>query len=433
MIELGFPIEYAGTAGTHLDADLTVLGPPDLDPLHWYQERYAAKIRQLLVDGGRAMLYLPTGAGKTRVTVEAIVRAFTEDDFRGPLLWIAQSEELCEQAVQTWSTVWRQFGDRRPLRIGRLWRRNDVAETENEVSVIVATDAKLAICREKDDYDWLRRPSAVVIDEAHSAIGTDITATLRWLGIAGQRTGRPLLGLTATPFKGQSEIATERLAARFDHVKWDAFEEEDRDAYEVLQEMDVLSRIEHRILPGSDFVLNADEQRQTKKLRLLPNQVLERIGRDEARMQRLLEDICALPEDWPVLVFTASVQSAQVLAALLKYRGITAAAISGKTRVHERRRAIAEFKSDNIRVLTNCSVLTEGFDAPKVRALYVARPTFSPNAYIQMVGRGLRGEKNGGNRDCLVVNVEDTFGQFGESLAYEEFNHLWKQGGSRSA
>ncbi|UOY01884.1 sacsin N-terminal ATP-binding-like domain-containing protein [Blastococcus sp. PRF04-17] len=432
MSELGFPVEYAGTAGTHLDADVTVLGPPELDPLHGYQERYAEKIRELLDDGGRAMLYLPTGAGKTRVTVEAIVRAFTEDGFRGPLLWIAQSEELCEQAVQTWSTVWRQFGDHRPLRIGRLWSRNDVAETEDDVSVIVATDAKLAVCREKDDYRWLSRPSAVVIDEAHSAIGTDITATLRWLGIEGRRTGRPMLGLTATPFKGQSEIATERLAARFDHVKWDAFADDDRDAYDVLQQMGVLSHIEHRILRGSDFVLNADEQRRTKKLRLLPNQVLERIGRDEARMQRLLEDICDLPPDWPVLVFTASVQSAQVLAALLKYQGITSAAVSGATRIHERRRAIDGFKNGEIRVLTNCSVLTEGFDAPKIRALYVARPTFSPNAYIQMVGRGLRGEKNGGNAECLVVNVEDTFGQFGESLAYKEFDHLWERNGSSS-
>jgi superfamily II DNA or RNA helicase len=433
MSELGFPVEYAGTAGTHLDADLTVLGPPQLHPLHWYQERYADKIRHLLVDGGRAMLYLPTGAGKTRVTVEALVRAFTQDGFRGPLLWIAQSEELCEQAVQTWSTVWRQFGDHRPLRIGRLWSRNEVTETEDDVTVIVATDAKLAVCREKDDYHWLSTPSAVVIDEAHGAIGKDITASLRWLGIDSHHRSRPLLGLTATPFKGRSEDASERLAARFDNVKWDAFEDEGRKAYEVLQDMGVLSRVEHRRLRGSDFLLNADEQRQTRKLRLLPNQVLERIGRDEERMRRLLDDICAQPNDWSILVFTASVQSAQVLAALLKYRGVTAASISGKTRVQERRRAIEAFKNDEIRVLTNCNVLTEGFDAPKVRALYVARPTFSPNAYIQMVGRGLRGEKNGGNEVCTVINVEDTFGQFGESLAFTEFDHLWQQRGGEPA
>ena len=41
--ELGFPAEYAGTPGNHLAADLTVAGPPELDPLHWYQESYAGQ------------------------------------------------------------------------------------------------------------------------------------------------------------------------------------------------------------------------------------------------------------------------------------------------------------------------------------------------------------------------------------------------------
>ena len=37
--------------------------------------------------------------------------------------------------------------------------------------------------------------------------------------------------------------------------------------------------------------------------------------------------------------------------------------------------------------------------------------------------------KNGGKEECLVINVEDTFGQFGESLAYKEFDYLWTQRG----
>jgi len=159
--------------------------------------------------------------------------------------------------------------------------------------------------------------------------------------------------------------------------------------------------------------------------------VLERLGRDEARTQRLLEDISALPPHWPVLVFTASVLSAQILSALLRIRGIEAASVSGATRVSDRRRSIDAFRRGDVKVLTNCNVLTQGFDAPAVRALYIARPTFSPNAYIQMVGRGLRGPANGGKKECLVVNVADTLDQFGENLAYKEFDYLWnEQGGS---
>ena len=72
-------------------------------------------------------------------------------------------------------------------------------------------------------------------------------------------------------------------------------------------------------------------------------------------------------------------------------------------------------------------MLTQGFDAPAVRALFVARPTFSPNLYQQMIGRGLRGPLNGGKPECLIVNVADNFFQFGEELAFRKFEYLWDQ------
>ena len=78
-----------------------------------------------------------------------------------------------------------------------------------------------------------------------------------------------------------------------------------------------------------------------------------------------------------------------------------------------------------MQILVNCDLLTQGFDAPKVRALYVARPTFSPNRYHQMIGRGLRGPENGGKERCLIVNIADTFDQFGDELAFTEFDYLW--------
>ena len=76
-------------------------------------------------------------------------------------------------------------------------------------------------------------------------------------------------------------------------------------------------------------------------------------------------------------------------------------------------------------MLTNYGVLTQGFDAPSVRALYIARPTYSPNLYQQIVGRGLRGPLNGGKERCLIVNVEDNVREFGEKLAFYDFDYLW--------
>ena len=108
---------------------------------------------------------------------------------------------------------------------------------------------------------------------------------------------------------------------------------------------------------------------------------------------------------------------------------MTAKPITGLTDDGPRRHYIEEFREGRIRVLTNYNVLTQGFDAPAVRAVIVARPTFSPNLYQQMIGRGLRGPRNGGKETCLIVNVEDNVVSYGDDLAFRDFEYLWGDDG----
>ena len=58
-----------------------------------------------------------------------------------------------------------------------------------------------------------------------------------------------------------------------------------------------------------------------------------------------------------------------------------------------------------LEVVTNCNVLTEGFDEPRIDCILMARPTRSRLLYAQMVGRGTRlhPEKS----DLLVIDVAD--------------------------
>lgn len=42
-----------------------------------------------------------------------------------------------------------------------------------------------------------------------------------------------------------------------------------------------------------------------------------------------------------------------------------------------------------------------------------------------MIGRGLRGPKNGGNERCLIINVEDNIRGFGRELAFSGLDWLW--------
>jgi superfamily II DNA or RNA helicase len=314
------------------------------------------------------------------------------------------------------------------LTIGRLWDTNTVHEPDTELSVVVATDAKIEAIMGRSEYEWLSKPTVVFVDEAHRAGGsTRYTTILRWLGVDGRNWERPLVGLSATPFKGRAgdHSGTKELASRFGTKRLTAFES---DAYKQLVKLGVLASVRHEVLPtGVEVDLSHAERSALQSSRLIDRNIYERIGRNEQRMRMLVEHILRQDREWPILVFTPSVLSAQVLAASLRYRNVKAASVSGQTGRQERQNVIKEFQEGEIKVLANCDLLVQGFDAPGVRALYIARPTFSPGAYIQMAGRGLRGKENGGKEECLIVDVADNWGAMNDFLGYHDYEELWKE------
>lgn len=427
---LGFDTRFAGTREMKPANVTQVPGKVTLNELHDFQQEVAAKIHDLVRTGenggshGRGLLYLPTGAGKTRVTVEATLRMLRDGVLEGPVLWIAQSQELCEQAIHTFSEVWRWMGDERPLDVSRFWSGYELDESNEELQIVVAIDDTLASRLAEPHYGWLTRAGLVIIDEAHTAMSRSYTEILRVLGLTSARTDRPLLGLTATPFRGRNDDVNRHFANRFGNNRLESLDPDDPIGQ--LREMQVLSEVDYRVLEGSSVSL-AEQDAEFRRMKEVSKAMLDSIGQNLQRTQTVVDDIKSLDPSWPVLVFAASVASAHTIAALLRLDGVAADAVDGSMRRQERRRYVEKFKSGESRVLVNCDLLTQGFDAPRVRALYIARPTFSPNRYLQMVGRGLRGPKNGGKDRCLIVNVNDTFEQFGEQLAYNEFDYLWSR------
>jgi len=424
---LGFPEEYAGFREQQREPDLQVEGAPELPPLHTFQQLIVNNIKELFRSKSRrrGLLSLPTGAGKTRVAVQSTIEGITEGLVSGPVLWVAQTDELCEQAVQSWSEVWRSMGgSRRPLHINRLWSSNEASPQTGIDQVVVATIDKLKGCINDTAYDWLSNPGCVIIDEAHGATTPEYTNLLRWLNLDRGRDSRPLLGLTATPFRG-GEAETASLVTRFAGNRLDAgiFP---TDPYTELQRMGVLARVQHCFLLGVTVEdLSQEELAELARFSRVPASAAARIGINVARNQVLLDSLVNQDPTWPILVFAASVDHARTLAALLNAEGISAAAISSDTEPGARRHYVEKYRRGEIRVLTNYGILTAGFDAPSTRAIYVARPVFSPGLYQQMVGRGLRGPLNGGKEVCLIMNVKDNFVQYGEDLAFTKFEHLW--------
>ncbi|MGF9660517.1 DEAD/DEAH box helicase [Arthrobacter crystallopoietes] len=449
--DLGFAPELISEPLARKPSREEIVGPVRLKALHAYQKSTAEKLKILLSgksDHHRGVVQLPTGAGKTRVAAQSVVEHVAEQAKPQLVVWIAHSEELCEQAIESWSNVWQAVGpDGERMAVSRLWGGNSAQQENTRLHLVVATIQTLSRIADEADrgeprglkYSWLSNPDIVIIDEAHGAIATSYTGVLKWMKRSARNSTGPLIGLSATPYRGTNEVETERLVNRFEAnlIEPDEFSAED--AHEYLQGIRVLARVKHEVLEGIKLT-----QRITASERNLPeddarNAMLDQrvdldlVAASAERNERILAHLSDNQDSIAhALVFAASVDHAEALAAVLSATGIPAASISGRTGSAHRRSLIERFRKGELKVLTNFDVLSQGFDAPKVDAVYLCRPTFSPNKYIQMVGRGLRGPANGGSEEVLVVNIQDNLDQFGTKLAYTEFDYLWNRAESHA-
>ncbi len=436
---LGFGEEWAMERNARRDPYIEVEGPFQLPKLHPYQRKIVAKVRELISSNGshvqrRGMISLPTGSGKTRVAVQSIVEAIREDEFSDGILWVADRDELCEQAVESWQQVWRSEGlQGSRLRISRMWGGQPTPLPTADMHVIVATIQTLSarIARQPDKYEFLADFKLLVFDEAHRSVTPTFTSVMQELGLTRWRRAQEpiLIGLTATPYRGRDERETERLVNRYGSNRLDegAFKSADPErVIGELQEMGVLAKAGHATIQGGQFHLSGNELRLSENVPWLPQSVERRIADDTGRTRRIIEAYKShVSPDWPTLIFATSVEHSKTIAALLTEGGLSARAVSAETDTSVRRRIVERFRAGHINVLVNYGIFREGFDAPKTKAIIVARPVYSPNLYFQMVGRGLRGVKNGGNDRCLVLNVRDNIDNFQRKLAFSELDWLW--------
>ena len=434
---LGFGEEWAGDRSTRRDPYIEVAGPYTLPDLHDYQRIVVSNVRSVIRSDGvlgerRGMISMPTGSGKTRVAVQSIVEAIREGEFDGGILWVADRDELCEQAVEAWRQVWASEGtEETQLRISRMWAGQERPLPTGKLHVIVATIQTLSAKIGRPQYEFLADFKLLVFDEAHRSVAPTFTSVMQDIGLTRWRRAREplLIGLTATPYRGHDERETERLVRRYGQNRLDAraFASDDpEDVIRDLQAMRVLAHADHATIEGGKFSLSAYELRASERAPWLPQSVQDRIAHDAGRTRRIIDAYEELIDpDWPTLIFATSVEHSKTVAALLSSKGIEACAVNASTDASARRRVVEEFRAGEIKALVNYGIFREGFDAPKTRAIVVARPVYSPNLYFQMIGRGLRGEKNGGSDRCLILNVRDNIENFERKLAFSELDWLW--------
>ena len=330
------------------------------------------------------------------------------------------------------------------LRICRLWGGNpDPRKPEPGIpTVVVASIQTLSGRVGSPGLEWLIKCRMMVVDECHHAITKSYTNVLRWLGAEERRPGAPerdepaIIGLSATPFRGIDEAETKWLANRFDNKLlpsnpgslYAKLHDEHVLALEEYESLDLPTRLPSALKKKLEELAEQIASDEMPEGIDLLEEINQKLALDEDRNEALLKCLRSQIDEHPqtsVLFFSNSVLHAEEMAARLHLKGIPAAAISGGTPSAARRAFLEKFKSGQIKVLCNHSVLTTGFDAPKTDMILIARQVISRVRYMQMVGRGLRGPKNGGTERCKIVTVHDNLGRFDNSRHWEYCQNLW--------
>ncbi|MHC4885846.1 MAG: DEAD/DEAH box helicase, partial [Planctomycetota bacterium] len=325
----------------------------------------------------RQLVCLPTGTGKTVVFSE-FPRFFK---MKKKMLVLAHRSELLDQARD------KILRTAPHLRVEvEQGGRSATLSADVVVASVPTLGRKSSKRLSRLDPDEF---NLIIIDEAHHATAETYRRVLDHFGAFDPGSEKLVVGFTATPRRGDGQGLNEV----FEEIIFS------RTLPEMVEEgylapvagMRVETEIDLRGIKSrmGDFVMSqlAESVNVQKRNDLVVDVYKKHLGGRKS--------IC----------FTVDVSHAENLAKDFERQGIRAASVTGQMAKESRHRVLEDFRQGRLDVLTNCMVLTEGYDEPSVEGVILARPTRSTLLYTQMIGRGTR--LHPGKDDVLVVDIVD--------------------------
>lgn len=347
-----------------------------------YQIECVDAVMKAKAHGRKRVLYvLPTGCGKTQVFCTLAERILQQD--RRPVLVIAHREELLSQAAERVKLMVPG------LRVGT----ERAGQTCPSVAHVVVASVQTIGRKTSNRLQWLadKAPSAIIIDEAHHSTATGYQNVIERFGGYDDRTF--VVGCTATP---------KRLDRKALHGIHGATFEEEVYRYEIRKAIK-----DGFLCPVRGFRVVSDVD-MSKVGNVAGDFNLGQLAAAvnvSARTKKAVAHWVEVAGDRKTIAFCVNVEHAQNAAEAFRLVGATAECIHGALKPDERKAILARLKSGETQVVTNCEVLTEGFDQPDVSSVVMLRPTQSWSMYVQMVGRGTRLAP--GKKDLIVIDVVD--------------------------
>jgi len=329
-------------------------------PLRDYQQECINNIFKLFKEGkNRQIISLPVAAGKTVIFSHLI------EEFGQKTLVLVHTNELQQQAVDKIKMISPNAD------VGVV--NQDCKEFDKDIIVCSIQSA----IRDNNLVELIKANIKLIIcDEAHHYATLSARRVLTNLGFDKNISNEKLLcGFTATPFRYKSKyglgevfeyIAYERSIKQMIEDSWLV----EPKAIKILNDLD-LSAVQ---TTGGDFeaaslaeVLDTPDMHQLVVDSYLQN------GRGRK-----------------TIAFGCTVKHAINLSKCFNENNIKADVIYGDMPKADREEVLGRYANGDIEALCNCSVLTEGFDAPQTSCVIIARPTQSIGLFMQMCGRALR-------------------------------------------
>jgi DNA repair protein RadD len=337
--------------------------------------------------GNRTLMQLATGAGKTEIAMTwARLRNPTP---ARPLWFVVHTIELLRQ------TFWRFV--RAGFDPGKLC----FGEGEDGSKSIHICTIQTLTARQRRGVDFTP-PAFIILDEAHHSAAQSFRIMLKRYPKA------EVLGMTATPQRADGRAlgdyfqklilgpSTRTLIEQgyLSNFTYDAGVEPDLSTVETI---------------GADF--NAGQAAEAMEATLLIVKPWEMYNQFNLRGS--------------TLVFCSTIEFSKHVTKEFQKAGILAAHIDCDTPPALREAIIEQFSNGEFQVLSNCLILTEGYDLPAIENIFIMRPTKSLVIYRQMIGRGLRPKDNGGILKIFdhVPRMREVFRSHAEKCFHLPWRH----------
>lgn len=364
-----------------------IILPDDVEgmmKLRPYQVEAVDSFFESIRDYDAVMMVLATGLGKTIIASDIVIRW---PRTAGRILFIAHIRELISQAQDK---IHLHTTDKPTIEMGDNKGETERHEFFGRSKVVVASIQTLARRMEQfDPTDF----GLIIIDEFHHAGAVSYRKVWDYFKTGNERT--KLLGITATPYRGDNvTLGCIAETSCFEMGIREGIDEgylvPIQQQYIVVDQLD-FSRCRTVAKDLNEGDLEEVMMGPTVKDEMTEAERLDALEKQERMLHAIAVPTVKESQGRPTLVFCVTVSHAERMAEVLRrYPGVTAEVVHGKTPQDERESILERFKGGQLQMLVGVGCFTEGFDAPNVSVVAMARPTKQQGLYVQMIGRGTR-------------------------------------------